>query len=59
MLLVNFRYLVTEFRLDGKDNVPDVNVLRSNSITDCLTTAIKQLHGIQGVALSKAGLLGK
>ncbi len=53
------RYLVTEYSVSGRDSAADTAVFRSNSLMDCLNNAIRHLHGVQGIALSKAGLLGK
>lgn len=59
LIIPFYRYLVTEYSVSGRDSAADVAVLRSNSLMDCLNTAIRHLHGVQGIALSKAGLIGK
>lgn len=34
------------------------NVTRQNALMEAINKSIRSLHGIQGVALSKAGLYG-
>lgn len=43
--------------MDG--NWKSERVTRGNALLEAINKSIRNLHGIQGVALSKAGLLGE
>ncbi|ODM96395.1 Ribonuclease P/MRP protein subunit POP5 [Orchesella cincta] len=60
MVRLRHRYLVTEYSVtDGRDSEADNAAIRSSSVLEALTNSIRRLHGVHGVAVSKAGLLVK
>ncbi|CAL8123007.1 unnamed protein product [Orchesella dallaii] len=60
MVRLRHRYLVTEYSVtDGRDSGANNAAIRSNSVMEALTSSIKRLHGVHGVAVTKAGLLVK
>jgi len=49
--------VVTEIETDGEWKAPTTT--RANALAEAITKSVRTLHGVQGVALCKAGLMGK